>query len=758
MKKGKFIVLYGANNLGKSKQVELLEKSLQEKGIKTIRLKYPIYDLKPTGPKINAVLREGLKMPDLDLQKLYAQNRADFEPKLKSYLNAGKWVLAEDYTGTGVAWGMTWGVPLEALEKINKKLLKEDLAILLHGERFVSGIEKNHRNEADDEIWEKGQRIHLELGARYGWKKVYATRTPEEVHLDIINLVTDSFLKNPQPEKELEKDDFKWFVYSEKDTGLRLVCLEDKITGVVITTTIANSKNRTAAHRAWAGARHSRAPGAPWEIMYEMGEKGVDPDQKLDEMFRNYGHKSVGDMAHLEISTHNTPMHLCLALFNNAAVNAGQEKSSRYQSKFKDAALHPIRNYLPDDFPSEELANLEDTYQSFGKLALDLYASHKDQILAAFEKFYKPGDNDKGALNSRVMDCVRFFLPLGACSGLSLDTSARDWSRIISQLKSSPIPFYHRVGFQIEQLFTPLKEIEKSLEFKAEAPSLIRHSEASLITNNSIVSLRNFITNETNFLEEVPINRKLKGKVKQGVNLLSEKYSEGDKMVAQYLLTIWPGLNRKKLLDWVNNQTPNIKKKISEILFEGHNHNQELPLWAGTSGMTLELNCFMGEVRDWNRHRANKRFIPIPLIYGERWTIDTALQVMSCGFGLPLYLTEVPKFEKIAKKFEQDLDDYYEKLYKFVDDVNNKYGDSIDYSFVLNLLPLAHQTDIWMHGDPKQSLYLTHLRARNGGHINYRDLSYKANQLIAKSDPYLSGLKLDKEPNPLSRTELFDRS
>lgn len=193
MKKGKFIVLYGANNLGKSLQVELLEKSLQKKGIKTVRLKYPIYDLKPTGPTINAVLREGLKMPDLELQKLYAKNRADFEPKLKSYLNAGKWVLAEDYTGTGIAWGMTWEVPLDVLEKINKKLLKEDLAILLFGERFVSGIEKNHRNEADNKIWENGQKIHLELSDRYGWKKVYATRTPEEVHEDILEIIKTYF-------------------------------------------------------------------------------------------------------------------------------------------------------------------------------------------------------------------------------------------------------------------------------------------------------------------------------------------------------------------------------------------------------------------------------------------------------------------------------------------------------------------------------------------------------------------------------------
>lgn len=571
-------------------------------------------------------------------------------------------------------------------------------------------------------------------------------------------MATEMDLTKLVPEKEFTADSYRWFAYSPEDTGLKLVCLEDLQTGVVVTTTIANAEKRTAAHRAWAGARHSRAPGAPWEIMYEMGEKGVDPDQKLDEMFRNYGHKSVGDMAHLEISTHNTPMHLCLVLFNNAAVNAGQEKSSRYQSKFKEATLHPIRNYLPEDLPAKNLNYLEEGYQSFGRLSLDLYALHRDQITSAFEEFYKPGDKDQGALNSRVMDCVRFFLPLGTCSGLSLDTSARDWSRIISELKGSPISFYHRVASQIEQLFTPSKEIEASLGFKAEAPSLIRHSEPTTMTNDNMAALRHFIEQQTGFLEDVPVNKKFRGRVEQDVKLLSEKYSEGERMVAQYLLTLWPGLDRKKLLDWVNTRTPSVKKKISSILFTGHNHNHELPLSAGTSGMTLTLESYMGEVRDWNRHRANKRFIPLPLIYGERWTIETALQVMDRGFGLPLYLSEVPQFSKLAQQFEDGLRDYYSKLYNFVGSVRKNYGDSIDYSFVLNLLPLAHQTDIWMHGDPKQSLYLTHLRARNGGHINYRALAYQANQLIAASDPYLSALKLDKKPDPASREEFFDRS
>ena len=96
-KKGKFIVVYGANNLGKTEQAKRLVQSLKAVGFKSRYIKYPIYDLEPTGPKINAALRKNSIITNLDLQKEFAQNRRDFEPQLVKTLNQGTWVVAEDY-------------------------------------------------------------------------------------------------------------------------------------------------------------------------------------------------------------------------------------------------------------------------------------------------------------------------------------------------------------------------------------------------------------------------------------------------------------------------------------------------------------------------------------------------------------------------------------------------------------------------------------------------------------------------------------
>jgi thymidylate kinase len=136
MTRGKFIVLYGANNLGKTTQVGMLDDRLLKIGGPNKVLKYPIYELEPTGSRINQALRGGLEISDEGLQREFAQNRRDFEPELKRILKEGTWVLAEDYTGTGIAWGVAHDIPLETMEKMNRDLLKEDVAVLLDGERF----------------------------------------------------------------------------------------------------------------------------------------------------------------------------------------------------------------------------------------------------------------------------------------------------------------------------------------------------------------------------------------------------------------------------------------------------------------------------------------------------------------------------------------------------------------------------------------------------------------------------------------------
>jgi hypothetical protein len=563
------------------------------------------------------------------------------------------------------------------------------------------------------------------------------------------------------PENEYIVGSYRWFTYPADLTGLRLICIEDLTTGTIITTTIANPTKRTASHKAWAGARQSRAAGMPWEILHEMGEKGVDPDQKLEEMFRSYGHASVGDMASLTVDFGKIPMHLCLALFHEGSLNSGQEKSTRYQAAFGKAILHPLRLYVSESLPKAELENLEKEYQSFGIESLELFAKHRAVLLGAFEEYYQADTtkpDQRGALTSRVLDCVRYFLLFGQWSGMSFETSARDWSRIIAEMKASPLSYYQRVAVQIEKLLAPTKEEEEALEYKAEAPGLIRHTAPLSTANRNLHTLKRFLEEQTNLLQRVSISSGSPECVDQRVKLIEPMYTEGDRLTASYALLLWPGLERAQLLNWIHTQDVETKKAISAIIFSGHTNYGEMPGFGRTTRMTLVMESFLGELRDLNRHRAWGRFFPLPLVFGERMTMETMAQIIARGFGLPLYLTDIEEFSEHKSAFEQDLVAYYMKLQKFLEQVSATFQDTIDYAFALNLLPLAHRVDLWMHGDPKQAIYLTAQRSRPGGHINYRSLAYEANQLLTRSDPYLSGMQLSKKPDPSSREEFFDRS
>lgn len=552
---------------------------------------------------------------------------------------------------------------------------------------------------------------------------------------------------------------YRWFTYAPEVTGLRLICLEDLETGTVVTTTVAHHNLRTAAHRAWAGARQSRSAGLPWEILCQMGEKGIDPDQKLEEMFRGYGHSSVGDMARLSVDMGKIPMHLCLSLFQEGSINSGQEKSTRYQTTFGKALLHPIKHYLPTHLSQNE--HLEADYQAFGTYARELFTRHQTALQEAFGQYFQVDLSDRqqaSALTSRVLDCVRSFLLFGQWSGMSFETSARDWSRILSELKASPLSYYRKVAVQIERLLAPSKEEEEALGYKAEAPGLIRHTSPQFTTNSNLQVLKQLLLQKTDLLQQVPLQKGSPKLVEQRVKMIEPEYTEGERLIAASILLLWPGLDSNRLLKWIQNQDADAKKTISSVLFLNHSNYCELPGYARTTRMTLVIEGCLGELRDFNRHRAWGRFSPLPLVFGESVTRDTVDQLLSRGFGLPCYLTEIPEMASYKAAMERDLLEYYARLQEFVATVEANYHDSVDYSFVLNLLPLAHRVDLWMHGDPKQSLYLTRQRTRPGGHINYRMLAYEASQLLAMSDPYLSALWIQSKPDPKSREEFFDRS
>jgi len=235
--RGKFIAIYGINNIGKSTQTSLLVQKLVGCGIRVEYLKYPLYDLDPTGKMLNEILRgkskksvqsvidffEGTKVrrpnskrkpaisfrrqsiattelrqkvSEEELQMWYSLNRYQFDPQIRRKLASGISIVAEDYTGTGLAWGAAKGADLDWLENVNKFLEKPDLEILIDGERFLAGKEKVHLHESSDRLIAKARASFLKLGKKYDWQKVNANRSIETIANEIWEKVEPFFGKN----------------------------------------------------------------------------------------------------------------------------------------------------------------------------------------------------------------------------------------------------------------------------------------------------------------------------------------------------------------------------------------------------------------------------------------------------------------------------------------------------------------------------------------------------------------------------------
>lgn len=192
-KKAKRIALMGINNIGKTTQQLLLESFLKEQKYQVATLKYPLYNLEPTGPRCNAYLRKGNpeNLTPKEFQQLCAQNRFDFQDTLEGMSKVYDYIILEMYTGSGICFGMADGVDKQELVEMNDGLLIPDTSILLDGERFLDSKEEIHNYEQDDLKMKTIRDNHLELAHDLGWSTVNANQSIEKVHNDIMNIINN---------------------------------------------------------------------------------------------------------------------------------------------------------------------------------------------------------------------------------------------------------------------------------------------------------------------------------------------------------------------------------------------------------------------------------------------------------------------------------------------------------------------------------------------------------------------------------------
>jgi thymidylate kinase len=82
-------------------------------------------------------------------------------------------VLAEDYKGTGIVWGVTRGLPIAKMEEMNMDFIEPDISILIDGPRRLDlRPGEGHIYQQDEDEWYRARKVYLQMADKYGWVRV----------------------------------------------------------------------------------------------------------------------------------------------------------------------------------------------------------------------------------------------------------------------------------------------------------------------------------------------------------------------------------------------------------------------------------------------------------------------------------------------------------------------------------------------------------------------------------------------------------
>jgi hypothetical protein len=525
--------------------------------------------------------------------------------------------------------------------------------------------------------------------------------------------------------KEEFNDRYTYSSYDVSELGVPLVGVRDNHYGISIKTALSSAKVPAPSLLAFAGARFSRSDKGVEEILKEIKESQNDAGSKLAAIFHGYGHASVADMAQVFIYIENVPLSHAFRFFYETALGGGQERSTRYQD---------FGNVTPLALLGEEV-----TLQ-YQRVSLNLYRKWVSRLEEKFTTAFKLDLSERGvksALKARVFDCARYFLLQGlyARTSLAWVTSAREWARLIGVFKTFRCQYWESIVSLLERLLNPDMAIARKLDYVPEVAELLRYTDEDGTTAFALKIIKSLIE-EGDSLS--PITRNF---IPDTVQLVGSNLSAGEKLFIQLLLECQPNLNFASALQLLKTIPTSKLEELSQRVFRDFTHHRQMgaPFRSGT--LTLACNLAIGEARDFNRHRAFGRYTPL---FSENWQYERA-------YTLPLYFLQGEVLQDERSYFEEDLDLLYTELEKIL--------RSVPESLRVQLLPLGSSIQYYLHGGVKEVSYLSKLRVRPGGHINYRWLSYMIAKEVAESEPLLFGLNLEEEkPEVSSRDEFLSRA
>ncbi|HXG14336.1 MAG TPA: dTMP kinase [Candidatus Nitrosotenuis sp.] len=191
------IVIEGADQAGKKTQSQLLANALRKNKIKTKIFSFPDYTT-PLGQEINKFLHGKRKFPPQVIHCLLAANRWEKLTEIQQAHQKNSVIIMNRYYQSNLVYGVANGLNLNWLQSLDKGLPKADLVIVLDVPQKVSFLRKKtkrDRFEKNTEFLKKISKTYKTLAKKFGWKVIDASQTKDQVHQDIMKVLSSKLAK-----------------------------------------------------------------------------------------------------------------------------------------------------------------------------------------------------------------------------------------------------------------------------------------------------------------------------------------------------------------------------------------------------------------------------------------------------------------------------------------------------------------------------------------------------------------------------------
>ena len=185
------ITFEGGDQAGKKTQSAMLQRKLRSAKLKTKLFSFPDYTT-PIGKEIDRYLHGKRKYPAQVIHCLLAANRWERASDLQDAKEKNSVIIMNRYRESNLVYGITNGLKLAWLEKIDEGLPKSDLVIVLdvpQKESFARKKQNRDKFEKNKQFSNKISQGYRKLAKKKRWKVVDASQSKDEVHKDVMKIV-----------------------------------------------------------------------------------------------------------------------------------------------------------------------------------------------------------------------------------------------------------------------------------------------------------------------------------------------------------------------------------------------------------------------------------------------------------------------------------------------------------------------------------------------------------------------------------------